>query len=314
MHISNEVKGKKVIVAGESQLIGEKVSDLLRRRGATVLGLNTKNSNLLCIKTVNREFESFQADYCINLATYSGNVQFNQKYPADTFFRTTTLILNVLYACMSHKVKKVVSVMSSCAIADLPDTVLKETDLLLGSPNTSIESHGLAKRNMDAYSRQLRKQYGLNAVTCILQNTYGEGDSTDLEKTKVVMSLIKKFVDARNNNSMFVELWGSGQPLRELIYAWDAAEGIIQVMERYDEDMPINIGSDVEVTIKELANIIKDLVGFKGEVVWNTTKSDGQMRKKLDLTKMYQYLNFNITPLVRGLKETILWYEHQYNP
>jgi GDP-L-fucose synthase len=309
-----DLSNKRVLITGPNSMIGENVQRALAKRNNVQVYKTLHNQvDLLDQQATSNWFFHVQPDYVIHLATYSGNVQFNQKYPADTFYRTSQIGLNVLKACQDYHVKKVVSVMSSCAIADLGEKVLEETDLWKGLPNHSIESHGFAKRILDAYSRQLSKQYDIDAVTCILNNSYGPGDSLDLDKCKVVGSLIKKFVDARRSEAQAVSCWGSGRPLREFIYCKDAAEGIVQTLERYnDPTLPLNITSDEEVSIRELTEMIAELTSYKGQITWDTSKTDGQMRKKLSSKRMHEYLSVPITPIKQALKETIEWYEQIY--
>jgi len=317
-----DISYSRLLITGSNSMLGHAIKrelmiprdeDRLKRHQTTVYNTSHTHVDLTKYEACRNWFYHAQPDYVIHLATYSGNVQFNQTYPADTFFNTSQMALNVLRACQEYKVKKVVSVLSSCAIADLGDVPLKESDLWAGPPNKSIESHGFAKRVLDAYSRQLNKQYGLNAVCCILNNSFGPYDSTDLKKTKVVGALIKKFIEAKRNHRQTVECWGSGKPLREFVYCEDAAEGILQVLERYDDpNEPINITSDVEISIKDLTELIADVVGYKGEITWDTSKTDGQMRKKLDSTKMKKYLDFQITPMRDALVATVDWYERNY--
>ncbi len=300
---------KKVIVTGAASMIGRPVVRILRERGYDVLGLTHGMCDLLkWQETINR-FNNFKPDSVIHLATYSGNLQFNMKYPADTFHMTTQIGLNVLQATLECGAKDVLSIMSSCAVADRGEDVLKEADLWNGRPNKSIESHGFAKRMLDAFSHQLYLQHGLKAKTCILTNCYGPFDSFSIEKTKVVGALIKRFTLAAQDNAENVLCWGSGKPLRELMYSPDAAECIIQCLEKYDNfDLPLNIGSDQEVSIKELSEIIAGLCDYKGEILWDLTKTDGQLRKKLETSRMKEYITHEMTPLASGLLQTINWY------
>lgn len=299
---------ERILITGRSKFLGYHLSKVLYDAGIDHR-FNDESTDLTLSGSLNKEIDDYQPTGIIHLATKSGNVQYNQTYPATTFLNTSLMNLNVLKTARDYQIKKTVSVLSSCCIADMGDTVLKEEHLHAGPPNPSIESHGYAKRLLDIGSRQLRKQYDMNAVTCILQNLYGPRDSLDLSKTKVVMALIKRFVDAKDKNIPNIELWGSGIARREFVYVEDAAKALLQVYLNYNDDNPVNIASDVEITIRELAHTIKFLVGYTGQIVWLTEKGDGQLRKKLDTTKMHQYLDLQFTPLEEGLKETIKWYQ-----
>lgn len=301
---------KKIIVTGSNSMIGRPVCRLLKERGYDVFALNHKNCDLLDSRLTLNTFNNIKADGLIHLATYSGNIQFNQKYPSDTFFNTSMIALNTLKAAQESGIQDILSIMSSCAIADLGKEELQETDLHKGMPNYTVESHGFAKRNLDAFSRQLFTQYGIKAKTCILTNCYGPYDSFSIEKTKVVGALIKRFTLAKQEESNSVLCWGSGKPLRELMYAPDAAEAIIQCFEVYNNySTPLNLGSGQEVSIKELSEIIASLCGYEGEIVWDLTKADGQLRKKLDTSRMNGYIRMEMTPLLSGLAQTINWYK-----
>ena len=266
-----------------------------------------------CLDEVIDTFKEFYTSHIIHLATHSGNLQFNQKYPADTLYYTMQMGINVLTAARMIKAKKVLSVLSSCAVADKGEEELKEEDLHKGPPNPTIESHGYAKRILDIYSRQLNKQYGLNAVCAIVNNSFGPYDSFSPDKTKVIGAMIKRFVDAKEKNLSFVECWGTGIAKREFIYCKDAADLLAIAMNKYNDcSLPINIGSPNEVTIKELAETTAKIVGYTGEIRWLKEKGDGQLRKKLDLTRMNNLLlggeEFKYTPFEEALGETIEFY------
>lgn len=315
------LENKFVAVTGADSMIGRAVIEKLKKYNAKIRPIPHRAYDLMDEKQASMALYPYiynsdntipRTDcFLIHLATSSGNIGFNQKYPADVYYNTTKINLLTLHYAHKHNYTKVVSVISSCAIGESREELL-ESDLWIGPPNETVECHGLAKRTLDAYSRMLRKQNGFNAVTCILQNSFGPYDSVDLNKTKVVMSLIKKYVDAKRQNLPEVVNWGTGSPLREFVYCKDAAEGIIQTLMCYNEETPINIASDEEVSIRDLSDLIKYLVGYTGKIVWDTTKADGQMRKKLNTKKMHTYLDLKFTNLSDALKETIKWYEQNY--
>ena len=305
-----DLKGKKVAVTGASSMVGRATVRRLKSRGAIVVPVLHHNCDLRNYNGVESLFFRINVDYCIHLAGYNGNILFNRNYPADIFYNTTLMGLNVIRACANADVKKVVTALASCAYRSTDD-VLVETDFNEGMPDASVEAHGLSKKTVYHYSRQANKQHGLQAVCTIFNTAYGPHDSYDVDKTKVVGGLIKKFTEAVDNGAETVECWGTGSPRRELIYCYDAAEGIIQALEKYtDVNYPINIGFKEDISIKELAALIADLSGFEGEIVWNTDKPDGQFRKILDPSRMGEYgIEIkNRTPLRDGLKRTIGWY------
>lgn len=248
----------------------------------------------------------------IHLAAYSGNLNWNQKYPHITYEDNIRIGINVFSEwfeyCKDKKPLKAINVIPSCAYPDYP--ILMEWMLWKGAPNYTIESHGLARRCIEGYCRQLNK-VGAKIITCVVNNSSGPYDSFDPAKTKVVGGLITKFVNAVQNGDGKVVCWGTGKPKREFIYSSDVAKCLLQAMEKYEDyKEPLNITSGQEVTIKELAEMIAELSGFTGEIVWDTSKPDGQNQKKLCSKKMEKYIDVNFTPIKQWLRETINWYKN----
>ena len=302
---------KRVLVTGASSMIGRAAVNRLAAREAEVISLFHAGCDLRNYKETEEAFTGLRPEYCIHLAGYNGNILFNKKYPADIFYNTTLMGLNVIKACAATDVKKVVSALASCAYKSTNEELV-EKDFNEGLPNFTVEAHGLSKKAVYHYSRQAHKQHGLEAICTIFNTAYGPYDSYNIDKTKVVGGLIKKFVDAVENDEKLIECWGTGTPRRELIYCEDAAEGIIQALERYDDvSYPINIGFSEDIGIKELAGKIAAITGYRGEIFWNTDKPDGQHRKILNSDRMREY-NISITnrtSLEEGLRKTIEWYK-----
>jgi GDP-L-fucose synthase len=306
--MSINLKDKVVWVTGASSMIGRSVVKQLIDKKANVVSATHKHCDLMDLYNIKEVFGEFDIDYAILLQTYSGNIQFNISFPADVFYRTSQMAINTLKFCQEKGIKKVVSILSSCAY---PNTgqILKESELWMGQPDESIESHGFSKRILAEYSRQLSRQYGLCAVSAIVNNSYGEYDNFDLRKTKVVGSLIKKFTDAKNSGVDNVTLWGSGVPVRSFIYSQDVGVGLVKVLERYDStEIPINIASDEQISIKDLSDLIAKLVEYEGNISWTFGK-DGQMLKILSTDRMKHSLQWQPeTSLENGLRKTIDWY------
>ena len=303
-----ELAGKRVLVTGAASMIGRAVCNILKQRQADVSGIFHQSHDLMNDLDVKKAFAWFAPDYVIHAAGFNGNIGFNKQFPADIFYRTTKMGINVLNACVDYRVKKVVSILTSCAYRSTEEP-LKENTFLDGQPDQSVEAHGFSKRTLFMFSKQLAKQHNLTAVGCIFNTAFGPFDNFDIDKTKVVGSLIKKFVEAKKQNLEKVECWGTGNSRRELIYCDDAAEGVVQVLEKYhDINEPINIGFNEDISIKELASKISKLTGFEGKTEWNLSKPDGQMRKILDCNKMKQYgIEIRKTGLDSGLLRTIAW-------
>jgi nucleoside-diphosphate-sugar epimerase len=250
-------------------------------------------------------------DYVFHLAGYNGGIAFNQKCPADIFAINTIMGLNILKACQEFGVKKVVSVVASCAYPT-SQSVCNEEAFLEGPPHDSVACHGYGKRNLQLASSFYRKQYGLQAVCACPTTLYGPGDSFDPERTKVMGAMIRRFAEAVKNGDRTVTCWGTGKPYRDFLYVKDAAKLLIQVMQHYDNsEIPLNLGFGQEVTVKELASRVAEAVGYNGDILWDVSKPDGQSRKRLDTSRMGSDVDlseFTITPLNDGIKETVEWY------
>lgn len=307
------LRNKTVLVTGASSMIGRAVVNILQHKEPFEILMPTHSElDLMDEKDVNCYFFGNKPDYCIHLAGYNGNIRFNSLYPSDIYHKTTIMGLNVLKACEKYSVDKVVTVLSSCGYKAGQEP-LKETEFLNGEPDESTEAHAYGKRDLLIYSKLLRKQHDLNAACCIFNTTFGPYDNFDLNKTKVVGSLIKKFVDAVDNNLDVVQCWGSGLPRREIIFSEDVAEGIVQTLEKYDDyTLPLNIGFNEDVSIRDLAEKISKLTGFNGDISWDLSRPDGQFRKLLDSTRMAQFgITVKQTPPEQALLKTINWYKEQ---
>ncbi len=304
-----EIANSRCLVTGGNSMLGRNISNILRREGAIVDDVPHHTCDLLSHEETRIRFESFRPEYVIHCAGYNGGIAWNESLPATIFERNTRMGLNVLNCASSYKVHKVVNILTSCAYPNLEEP-LKEEWFLTSEPHSSVACHAYAKRNLLIYGNQLFKQYGLKVVNVIFNNCLGPRDSFDLKKTKVAGALIRKFIEAKENKNNVI-VWGSGNQRRELLFSEDAARGAIEVLKFYDEiNLPINIGTGSDVSIKELAFKIKDIVGFEGEIIFDTSKPDGQKRKILDITRMNKYLpNFKAdTPLDEALRKTIKWY------
>jgi len=272
-----------------------------------------------------------KVDYCVHLAGFNGGIQFNKQQPAAIYSQTAYMALNVLENCFLHEVKKVVSVLPSCAYSwsmerevqfggnvpeyrELPRGVLYEKDFLKGESHPTVACHGMSKRILFDYSRMLYKQFQFNSVCCVLNNCFGPGARyTEPDRLKVADSMIQKFILAKRNNTD-VNLFGTGKPLRELMYCKNAADGIAFVLENYDDPMEvINIGPGHEISMRELAIMVKQAVGFEGNINWDTAKPDGQLRKLLSSDKIAKLgWRPKYNNIEEAIVETVKWYEETY--
>lgn len=304
------LNNSKVLLTGAGSMINREIAISLKLRGAIVEEVFHRDTDLLSHEQTNERFSKFKPDYVIHGAGFNGGIEYNRLLPSTIYYRTTLMAMNVLNAAVAFRTKKVVTLLTSCAFPS-QNGRLKEEMFLEGKPNASVECHGYGKRNLFIYGLQIHKQYGIDVVSVIFNNSYGPYDRFDEQRGKVISGLIKRFVDAKRNNLSEVVLWGSGKPRREFIYCADAAEGAVLALEKYnDTSLPINIGTGVDISILELAEKIKSISGYNGKIICDISKQDGQMQKLLDVTRMQQLLNYYPpTTLDQGLYNAIKYYE-----
>ena len=308
-----KLSDSKIIVTGGEGFVGSALCATIRSRGATPVVLRHGEGNLLNLHDTINFFIDQKADYCVHCAGYNGGIEFNIRYPAEILYTNTIMGLNLYHACEYSQIKKLVSIMTSCAYPDTGMENLSEDSFWNGQPNKTIRAHGIAKRTLQAAAEAYEKQYNFHSVSTCVTNLYGPYDTFDLIRTKVVGALIRKFVEGQKEYEEFEEAevvcWGTGTPRREFMYVSDAAEGIIQALEKYDDvNLPLNIGTGNDITIKELVNHIIDATGYQGEVVWDKDKPDGQIKKLLDVSRMKGYIDVSPRDTKEGILETVKWY------
>lgn len=317
-----------VLVTGANGFLGKHLVNELRSIGAHVWDVDHRydltQPEEADFAVSGRRAVAEPPDVVFHLAGYNGGIQFNLDNPARIFANNTMMALNVLEACRKYKVKKVVSVVASCAYpaVQLQDegwgcgytlmerSICPEDEFMAGSPHGSVACHGYAKRNLQLASSFYYQQYGLQAVCACPTTLYGPGDSFDPQRTKVMGAMVKRFVDAARKGDHKVTCWGTGKPLREFLFVRDAAKLLIQVAEHYNNsDLPLNLGSGQELSMKALAEKVAYHAGYQRPIFWDTSKPDGQFRKRLDLTRMRSILpGIQLTPLYDGIAETVKFY------
>ena len=309
-----ELKNKRVVVTGSTGFIGKHVINLLDQCNANYVGLNSKFWNMIgpCSEAAGDVL--YKADHVLHLAGYNGGIEFNIQQPATIYSINSLMALNLFVAAHCHSVKKLTNILASCAYGNMGYNTLYETQFLIGEPHYSVRGHGLAKRNLLTLCQLYYDQFKTNAVCLIPTTVYGPGNDFRPEHAKVVGSLIAKFVQAKRNGHKTVGLLGTGNSLREFIYVEDAAKYILLGMLKYDQhEVPLNIGSGQELSIKELAEKIAKLTGFKGNIYWDVSHTDGQLRKRLATDRQFNILGeLPLTPLDEGLAKTVEDYERSY--
>lgn len=276
-------KDQKVFVAGSSGLVGSALVRALQNRGFT--HVLTPPRNELDLRNRSQVFDWFSRntpDIVLLAAARVGGIGANSTYPAEFISENLQIQVNTLDAAVTHNTQKLLFLGSSCIYpADAPQP-MKESYLLTGALEQTNHAYAMAKLAGIEQVKAIREQYGLSYISVLPTNLYGPNDNFDLNTSHVIPAMIRKFHDAKINNSPSVELWGDGSPLREFMYVDDLADACLFLLEKYDSPDPINIGTGEEVSIKDLANTIKELVGFQGSITWNNEKPNGVKRKLLD--------------------------------
>jgi len=310
---------KRVIVTGGAGFLGSFVVEKLRQRGAaTVIVPRSKDYDLCDITAIRRLLKDVVGAspsqpsnvIIIHMAARVGGIGANREHPADFFYDNLMMGVPLLHEAWQHGVEKFVALGTVCAYPKFTPVPFREDELWNGYPEETNAPYGLAKKMLLVQSQAYRQQYGYNAIFLLPVNLYGPNDNFDLEASHVIPALIRKLLEAQAQGAATVEAWGDGSPTREFLYVEDAAEGILLAAERYNGDLPINLGSSYEISIKDLMETIARLIGFKGQVVWDATKPNGQPRRKLDVSRAKELFGFESQiPFEEGLQRTIAWYK-----
>jgi GDP-L-fucose synthase len=250
----------------------------------------------------------------IHLAALVGGIGANKDRPAEFFYVNLMMGIQLMHEAWKSGVDKFVAIGTICAYPKFTPVPFKEEYLWDGYPEETNAPYGLAKKMLLVQAQAYRQQYGFNSIFPLPVNLYGPGDNFDLETSHVIPALIRKCIEASERGEKQVVLWGDGTPTREFLYVDDAAEGLLLAAERYNSSEPVNLGSGYEISIKELAETIAELTGFKGELFWDTSKPNGQPRRALDTRRAEKEFGFRAkTPLKEGLIKTIDWYRKNRN-
>ena len=306
----NVLKDKRITITGGKGFLGGHLIRKLQEKGYRNFSIaDLPDYNLVRIEDVIRMYEDTRPDVVIHLAAKVGGIGFNQENPGSLFYDNIMMGVQLLHEGYLRKIAKFVALGTICAYPKFTPVPFKEDDLWSGYPEETNAPYGLAKKMMLVQSQSYRRQYGFNAIFLLPVNLYGPGDNFDPRSSHVIPALIKKCVDAIRNDEDEIVVWGTGKVTREFIYVEDAAEGIILAAEGYDRSDPVNIGAGFEISIEDLVHLIVELTGFKGRIIWDKTKPDGQPRRMLDITRAFKEFGFRAkTTFEEGLKKTIDWY------
>ena len=301
---------KRVVVTGGAGFLGSFVTEKLHQRGAKQVFVPLiEEYDFVQLKDIHRMLDEAQPDLIIHLAALAGGIGANRARPAEFYYVNMIMGVQMIHEAWKHGVQKFLALGTICAYPKFTPVPFKEENLWDGYPEETNAPYGLAKKMLLVQAQAYREQYGFNAIYLLPVNLYGPRDNFNLETSHVIPALIRKCLEAKDRGDKQVVLWGDGSPTREFLYVEDAAEGILLAAERYNGSEPVNLGSGMEIRIKDLAGMISRLTGFDGELVWDTSKPNGQPRRGLDTSRAEQYFGFRAqTPFEEGLRRTIEWY------
>lgn len=306
-----KITGKNVVVTGGNGFLGQYVVRRLQQEDpASILVPRSSEYDLRDADECARLFKD--ADLVIHLAANVGGIGYNQANPATLFYDNLMMGTNTMHQAWKVGVKKFVAIGTICAYPKFCPIPFKEEDLWNGYPEETNAPYGLAKKMQLVQAQSYRAQYGFNAIYLLPVNLYGPGDNFAPESSHVIPALIRKFVEAQDAGENEVVVWGTGKPTREFLFVEDAAEGIVLAAKNYNDSEPVNLGSSVEISIADLAKEISKAVGYKGKITFDSSKPDGQPRRKLDISRAEENFGFRSqTSFSAGLEKTIAWYRKQ---
>jgi GDP-L-fucose synthase len=301
---------KRIIVTGGAGFLGSFVVEKLRERGCRhIVVPRSKDHDLRDRDAIARLYRDVHPEIVIHLAGIVGGIGANRANPGLFFYDNAVMGIELMEYARRSGVEKFVAVGTICAYPKFTPVPFHEADLWNGYPEETNAAYGLAKKMMLVQAQAYRQEYGFNAIYLLPVNLYGPRDNFNLETSHVIPALIRKCTQARDRNEREVVLWGDGSPTREFLYVEDAAEGIALATERYNEDLPVNLGTGEEIAIQQLAQMIASEVGFTGAITWDPTKPNGQPRRCLDVTRAHQSFGFLAQHRLKdGIPKTVAWF------
>ena len=307
-----DLSNKKILITGAHGFLGKHlVKNLLEKRKVPKENLFLPTSKELDLRNWENCQKAVQGkDVVIHLAAKVGGIGLNREIPGEMFYDNLIMGIQLMEAARQAKVEKFVALGTICCYPKFTPVPFKEEDLWNGYPEETNAPYGLAKKMLLVQSQAYRQQYEFNTIFLMPVNMYGPGDNFDPKSSHVIPALIKKIFDAKRENKKYIEVWGTGKATREFLYVEDGAEGILLATEKYNKAEPVNLGSGMEISIKDLVNLICKLMDFKSEIRWDATKPDGQPRRCLDTSRAEKEFGFKAqADFETGLRATIDWYK-----
>tara|TARA_Y100001970_G_scaffold288330_1_gene415320 strand:- start:5494 stop:6429 length:936 start_codon:yes stop_codon:yes gene_type:complete len=308
--MSNFFKNKRVTITGGQGFLGQVIKKKLEIKGCKKISIVKHGKyDLVKMNDVKRMYRHQKPDIVFHLAATVGGIGINKKNPGKFFYENAMMNLQVIHQGYLNDVKKIISAGSVSSYPANTPLPFNEKNLWKGFPEDGASSYGIAKRIIHTQSSGYKEQYNFNSVLVLLTNLYGPNDNFNPKSSHVIASLIKKFHEAKIKKKKKVIVWGSGNATRDFIFVEDAADGIILAAEKYNHTDPVNLASGKEIKIRELAFIIKENIGFKGKIVWDSKMPTGPKRRVVDISKAKKEFGFNVkTSMLEGIKKTLKWY------
>ncbi len=307
-------ENRRVVVTGGAGFLGGYVVDGLRKRGCkNILVPKIEDYDLVKSDDIVRMYDDMRPDIVIHLAAVVGGIGANREHPGEFFYKNLMMGVQLIEHGRLRQIEKFVAIGTVCLYPKFTPVPFKEDDIWNGYPEETNAPYGLAKKMLLVQSQSYRVEYGFNSIFLLPVNLYGPGDNFDPASSHVIPALIKKCIDAIDSGADYIECWGTGSASREFIYAADAAEGILLGTELYNKPEAVNIGAGFEITIKDLVEKITEFTGFGGEIRWDSSRPDGQPRRRLDVSRAKAEFGFEVKmDFDEGLKKIIQWYvEHR---
>jgi GDP-L-fucose synthase len=308
--VTRSLSTQRILVTGGAGFLGSHVVDELQARGAAqVVVPRSRECDLTDPAATRQLFDTVRPDLVLHLAAKVGGIGANRRHPG-TFFRDNMAMgLNVLEEARRAGTRKVVVAGTICAYPKFAAVPFREDDLWSGYPEETNAPYGIAKKALLVMAQAYRQEFGSNFVVVFPVNLYGPRDNFDLEDSHVIPAMVRKYIDADARGERQVTLWGDGSPTREFLYVEDAARGLVDAAERYDDPDPVNLGAGFEISMRDLAEKVRDATGYRGEIVWDASRPNGQPRRMLDVSRARERFGFTAhTALEQGLARTVAWY------